>query len=253
MKLRSHLVRLVLATAVPLLLFAVMVVLLYAAGQRENIKRGVMATASALAIALNRELSGTIGALEVLATSQYLDAGELRGFFEQARRALEAQGDRWLTIVLADPSGQPRLNLLTPFGAPLPKEVATSEIATPWIKEAVATRSPVVSNLFVGPVVRRPLVSVLVPVVRDGTVRYVLLAHFESQTLWQRLRQESLPREWIGGIVDRNKVLIARTHESERLVGRPATAVTTAEIGKASEGWFHGPMLDGQSRYGAFS
>ena len=253
MKLRSHLVRLVLATAVPLLLFAVMVVLLYAAGQRENIKRGAMATASALAIALDRELSGTIGALEVLATSQYLDVGELRGFFEQARRALEAQRDRWVTIVLADPSGQPRLNLLTPFGAPLPKEVATSEIATPWIREAAATGSPVVSNLFVGSVARRPFVSVLVPVVRDGTVRYVLLAHFESQTLWRRLRQESLPREWIGGIVDRNKVLIARTHESGRLVGRPATAVTTEEIGKASQGWFHGPMLDGQSRYGAFS
>jgi len=55
-----------------------------------------------------------------LATSEHLDSGDLRKFYDQASRTLKIQPS-WEAIVLTDPFGQQVINLRVPFGMPLPK------------------------------------------------------------------------------------------------------------------------------------
>jgi len=104
-RLRVHLAILVLASTLPLLIFAAVVAMFLERHQRAAVERGLRDTARALSVAVNRELTASISALETLATSEHLDGGKLRSFYDQAQRALKAH-PRWKTISLLDASGE---------------------------------------------------------------------------------------------------------------------------------------------------
>lgn len=76
----SRLVLLVLVTLLPLGLFAVTMVLLFAHEARRTTERGMRETARALALALDRAVGEVRAALGVLAVSPLLAAGDLAGF-----------------------------------------------------------------------------------------------------------------------------------------------------------------------------
>lgn len=67
-------------TLLPLGLFAVTMVLLFAHEARRTTERGMRETARALALALDREVGEVRAALGVLAVSPLLAAGDLAGF-----------------------------------------------------------------------------------------------------------------------------------------------------------------------------
>lgn len=72
--LRAHLVLLILMTAVPLVLFAAGVILLYAQQERQTAERGMRETVRALALAVDREVDEVTTGLGVLALSGVLAA-----------------------------------------------------------------------------------------------------------------------------------------------------------------------------------
>ena len=91
MRLRSHLVLLVLAALVPVLGFAVLVIRENADLQRDAIERGMRATAHAVAATVDQTIETTITTLEALAESDHLEAPNLRAFHALAdptRRAI---------------------------------------------------------------------------------------------------------------------------------------------------------------------
>ncbi|HEY5869780.1 MAG TPA: hypothetical protein VI542_30145, partial [Candidatus Tectomicrobia bacterium] len=97
--LRSRLVLLVLVTLLPLGLFAVVLILLFAHEARLTTERGMRATARALALAIDREVGEVSIALEVLAVSRLLAAGDLAGFYQQCLEVLRVlPPDTWLTL-----------------------------------------------------------------------------------------------------------------------------------------------------------
>ena len=105
MKLRSHLILLVVAALLPVLIFAGVMIVLLGKEQEKAQKDNLLDVARALSLAIDRELLASIRTLEALATSQHLDSGELRKFYQQAKRVLEAhQG--WDNMLLVDLSGQ---------------------------------------------------------------------------------------------------------------------------------------------------
>ena len=73
--LRSRLVLLVLVTLMPMGLFAVVLILLFAHEARLTTERGMRATARALALAIDREVGEVSMGLEVLAGSRLLTTG----------------------------------------------------------------------------------------------------------------------------------------------------------------------------------
>jgi PAS domain S-box-containing protein len=246
--LRSHLVLLVLAAVLPMLAFAVAMIALFESHQRTTLERSFLDTVRALSLAVDHELKSSIAALITLGTSEHLDRSDLKAFYQQAQRARVAHS-AWITINLTDPSGRQLVNLSRPFGEPLPP---LSDY--PMVQQAVATGQPAVSDLFVGRVLGTPVVGISVPVQRDGVVRYVAGVRLDVAAFTNLLSQGKLPADWVATLVDRNGIIVARTRNIDRLLGKSATPrFVSLTRGAEPEGSFRDVTLDGVAVYGAYS
>jgi len=216
MKLRSHLIILVLVAVLPLLVFSGILLGLAADSERDATERGLRATGRALGTAVDHTLDNAIGALEVLATSELLDAGDLPAFHAAAARVLEAQRG-WRSVTVVDSTGRQLLNTPRPTGTELPPPTDTRTVSA-----VLAQRTPVVSDLVAGDLPARAHVVVAVPVLRDGVLRGALLTALDATTLVRVLDSQQLPSGWVAGIVDGHGVVVARTPEPQRFIGRAA-------------------------------
>ncbi len=205
--------------------------------ERERITRDTMVTARALAAAVDRDLAATKSALLALASSPYLADGDLINFHAQALQALSTQTA--LNIVLIGPQHRQLLNTLVPYGSPLPMERNSA------LLKVLDTGKPVVSDLFSGPVAKRSLLAVGVPVQRMGGVAYVLAAGVEPVSVGSALRLRELPAEWVAGVFDSSGTVVARTHDAGTFVGRKGSADLLRELGRQPEGVFEGRTLEG--------
>jgi signal transduction histidine kinase len=248
MRLRWYLVLLVVATVVPLLAFAGFMVYQHATIHRATVERGLVETARALALALDKHFDTTISALRGLATSEHLDRGDLRAFRRQAQRVQEVH-DEWLSISLFDVSGRRLLNTVEPLGAPLPPPPPA--MLEPFLR-LVATKRPGVSDLFRGPVQRRLVLSIGVPVLREGQVRYVLSTGLDNRALGDILVRQRIPEDWTLTILDRQHVMAARSRDPE-LIGQKAPPEFVARTQFMPEDAFRGVMHEPVPVYAAYS
>jgi PAS domain S-box-containing protein len=247
MRLRWYVLALVGLTLVPLALVATVVVWWAHRDERTDLEQGLLERARALAVAVDREVETSVAALEGLATANELDTGNLKPFYEQARRAKEMHA-RWLSVILIGPSGQQLLNLLRPLGTPLPS-LADTEV----FRRTLRTRTPEVSNLFMGPTAHRWLIAVNVPVLRDGTLRYVLSATLAPDGFASLLAAAQIPADSLGTIIDRRGIIVARTKDAEQRIGTPTDGQFIALARQQDEAVFPGRTLDGWNAYRAFS
>jgi len=239
MKLRFHLFRLVLFAIVPVLIFAVaMAFMLHrekVAGQEELLVQA----ADTLSLAIDRELMASIRTLHVLATSEHLDSGNFKRVYEQSQRALSGHGT-WDAIVLVDPNGQQLMNTRVSFGAQLP-HTGIPEM----LEEILRTGRPWVSNLFTGPVRKAPVIAIGVPVVRAGKVKYILSSSTSPNFLANILADQKSGIDFRNVVIDRNKIILARTPAIEEFLGKPAAANISARSRDAEAGYFQGVTLEG--------
>jgi len=247
MTLRSHLITLVLVAVLPLLVFSAIVLGLAADSERDATERGLRATGRAVGTAVDHALDNVISALEVLATSGLLDAGDLPGFRGVAVRALEGQHG-WLSVSVVDSEGRQVLNTLRPTGTDLPPPADAATVAA-----VLARRVPVVSDLISGDLPDRAHVVVAVPVLRDGSLRGALLTALDATTLAHVLEAQQLPRAWAAGIVDGRGVVVARSPDAQRFTGRPATPEYVAFTARRDAGAARLLGLDGVRRHTVFS
>src|SRR6266545_4151502 len=96
---------------------------------RDSINRGMLATADALSIAVDREVATIRESLETLAISEAIDRGDIETFYREAARVAARRPGAW--IVLAERSGQYLVNTSLPFGAPLPNRFREEAPAQP--------------------------------------------------------------------------------------------------------------------------
>jgi len=244
---RFHLMGLVFASVIPVLLFGVIVAVLFERQHRASLERSLRDTARALTVAVDHELISSLSTLQALVTSEHLDTGDLRLFYESAHRVLRAHHG-WRTINLFDRSGQHLISLLRPFGTPLP----SSEIRA-GVRQTLDTGAPAVSDLFVGTVAQVPTVAVTVPVIHAGTLTYVLEAGLDLATLSRLLFEGKLPPNWVATIIDRHGIIVARTQGIEHWLGKPATPEFVAQSRRVEEGSFRDTTRDGIPVYAAYS
>jgi signal transduction histidine kinase/CheY-like chemotaxis protein len=248
MALRRHLVILAALTILPLLVFTTWTVLEMHREERARAERALTDTARALRLAVDGDLAATVAALDALATSRDLDAGNIRGFYAQAL-LLRQRHPGWTTIALTDAGGTEILNVLQPLGAALRPVGGDPED----VQRVVATAQPVIGDAFVGPLSGAWVIAIRVPVVRSRQVRYVLTATVQTAELRDVLLGQRLSPEWIGTILDRKRVIIARTRGEEQFLGQPASDRLLAASASASEGWYRGLTKERTSTYSAFS
>ena len=165
--------------------------------------------------AIDRELSGAITGLQVLAASPSLMAGDFRAFHAQARSAVGIAGNS--VIILYDRQGNRLLSTAAQFGERLPRREDISSFAPPF-----ETGKPYVTPLFVSYSVKQPTLGILVPVVVRGEVRYVLGAGLLSARLSHLVTTSGLRSEWVAAVLDQHGTIIARTRAAERFVGTKA-------------------------------
>jgi PAS domain S-box-containing protein len=244
--LRSRLVVLVLATVLPLVAFATIVVTLFTRHERAAIERGAIETARALVAAVDLELMASVAALQALARSRQLPARDLIAFRESATRVRDVQS-HWVGVILAAPTGEQLMNLLVTPGDPLP---ATADMRS--FTEVVRTGRPSVGDLTVGSG-GRSFFAVRVPVSLDGQLRYVLSAVVEPAAIQEILAGQRLAGDWVGSILDRNHVHVARNRAHEEFFGKPASIDLRNALTRAGEGSYWGRTLEGLEVYAAFS
>lgn len=182
--------------------------------QQHTAELGLLNTARALSLAVDRELEGIKTVLVAFATSDAVRAGDLTAIHERASDLARAHGG-W--IVLSDPKGQQQVNTLMAPGKPLPSN------ASPEMLEQVhLTGEPVLSDLVFGRAAGRWIVAVLVPIVRDGEIVSTLHMALLPERLNRLLSSNEMPPGWTAAIVDRNGIIIAGSDEGEKHVGQPA-------------------------------
>ncbi len=240
MRLRSHLIALVLAALVPVLGFAALVMRENARLQLAATERGMRDTASAVARTVDKELETAITALEALAQSEHLDTGSLAPFYGLCERVTRTQG--WVNILLFEADGRTLMQTSVPLGSPRPPTRRPDTLA-----EARDKRGPAVSNLFDGSVTRN-IVAVYVPVVRDNVVRYVLAVGLRPGTFGELLRSQTFAPDTIAVLQDREATIIARTQGEAESVGRRVQNPTPGR-----EGWLKSRVIEGTEVYLAFA
>ena len=246
--LRTYLLFLVIATALPVMLVGAVLVSRVITDNQLEAERRMLEAARAGAAVVDAELQGTSRALQGLAESDRLMAAQLSEFRGQAERVMATQ-PTWAAVSLAALDHRQIVNTRRQVGDPLP-EVTDFES----FDRAVRTRGPAIGTLHVGKLTQERGFLVRVPVLRDGHVIYVLSAWITSQGFSSVLRRQApFPDEWARGVVDASGVVVARSRDSERYIGQKGTPAFLARYEKAPEGVYRDTALDGTPVYGAYS
>ena len=160
--------------------------------------------------------------LTVFAGSPQLATGDLQAFHERAVAALQPLG---LQLLYRDLDGQQLMNTRRPWGTPLPRS------EQPEIDAAVrATLKPHVSDVIMGTVAGRPIVTLTAPVQYGGELRGFLHMSIDPERLLAIMKGQKLPPEWNTILVDRKGVVIARLQRHDEFVGKPLPARLQAPL-----------------------
>jgi signal transduction histidine kinase/CheY-like chemotaxis protein len=243
LSLRAHLLVLTLGTLLPMLALVVVATAIVAERERALIQRGAVERTRALLSAVDAQLLGHVASLKLLAESPNLDATDLQPFYDELTRMLPTQLG-WHSISLADPGGRRLFGTEHPFGAPQP-HTAFESFAT-----ADLSNVAVVSDLFLDDGEYR--FAIHLPVVRDEDVRFVLSAVIEPWMLLALLRDQQVSPDWVAGVVDRNRRIVARTMANEQTFGHLASESLRAALDRQRHGWFRGMTLEGEAVYTSY-
>lgn len=195
----------------PLAIYAVVLLLLIRSLQVEDQTGRVRDSAHAIARALDSELEEGLDLLETLSGSTTIDRSDLEGFRTEANRLMRLRGN-WLTITLSDRE-RDILNLRSQGDEALPP---VADVDT--FQRVVATGRRAVSRL------RGDIVTLRVPIQRDGQVRGTIAAAMPLAAFAPLIADSRLPTGWLATITDAQFNVVARTHTGTQRLGAPAGA-----------------------------
>lgn len=244
--LRLRLPLLVAGTTLPLILFAVGLVYVKYVHDREAAVDGVLQTVKSIRLVLDTEMRGMTLALEVLANSRALQNDDLAGFRNNAAAFLR----RYPTsaISLADAEGRQLLNTGVPEGNPIPPRVNLESI-----KAVFSTGQPAYSNLFMGSVTRRRIVTISVPVIRDGKVAYEVSFNPPLEIFQDIIQSQRPSDDWTMSIFDRTGTNLARMPNPQQTIGLKASPTLLPTLLSEQEAKLATESLEGVKLLTAFT
>ena len=199
--------------------------------------------ARATASAMDTQIRSWRAALFALAETSDLREGRFRAFQNHARAVAERY-DAWVTVI--DASGQQLVNTLLPAGTSLPRTAAGH-----IVKAVLEEKKPVTDFAF-GAAAQRYIVSNAVPAFRDGTPAYCLAMNFGTEHLNRLLEEQKVPPTWVTALVDSRNVVVARSSQAEKRVGKPAPPALQQATAAAAAGVVTYNLIDGRSARVAF-
>ncbi|WP_207477903.1 sensor histidine kinase [Arenibaculum pallidiluteum] len=225
---RTRLLALVLACVLPLCAFGIVAGHHLVESHQDAMKAQVVERLRVASMAIDQHIAEAETVLEVLSASPALRNGDLERFHAQLS---EASALRGIGVLLADPDGQVVLSSLQPFGTK-PERRSFLEAQ----QRAIATGAAAVSDLVTGVNLRRPILSVELPVTLRGTTAYLLAMAIPAERLSEILVAQRLPDDWVIGVSDRRHVILARSRDPGRFVGTQVAPNALLRRSDAPEG-----------------
>jgi PAS domain S-box-containing protein len=220
--LRTRVVALVVALAVPLNLLAIGAIWQLAGAAGETQRTGLLYTARTVASAVDAHISKFISLAQSLANSPSLLHDDLGAFKEEALRAFPQTGDAWLLV--ANLEGRQLFNSAMAPGQSLPQRNPGAIAAQ---RQALAQRTVVVADRIVfGPLTQSWVATIEVPVFKEGMPYRVLAVAMKMQGFQRLLSEHQMPQGWLAGLIDAEGRFLARVPRPETYIGQ-----------LASEGW----------------
>jgi diguanylate cyclase (GGDEF)-like protein len=222
---RFKLARMILVCVLPLVAIFTFLIDLSYTRERAQMESEAIEVARSMSQAVDRELSSIQMAAEVLSTSPHLQHGDIAAFYTQAREVVR-RGIGGRNVVLSDETGQEVINTRVPLGERLPVRASLDKL-----RQVFATGKPVMSDLFVGRVSRRPIINVDVPVFRGKEIIYSLSMSFLPEHF-----AALLPRGWIANIYDSQGVIVSSNIAPEKYMGSSAPPLLLGRMREVPEG-----------------
>ncbi|MES2295914.1 MAG: ATP-binding protein [Pseudomonadota bacterium] len=215
--------------------------------QRTQAEQSGQELTRALAIGIESELQRSLSVLEALGSSSVLDGDNPETFRLAASRLNQTQG-HWLTLILAEPSGNVLVNTNIMPGTALPPLAERASF-----DQAVRSQKPVVGTLARG--MRGAwAIPLRVPAVRDGKLRYIVTGVVAPQSILDVVRRQHVPDDWVISVFDAKGMRVARSRGHDKYLGTPASpSLQRLMAGGAMEGHGEVEALEGDAVYTTFT
>ncbi|MFM9438316.1 signal transduction histidine kinase/ActR/RegA family two-component response regulator [Janthinobacterium sp. CG_23.3] len=245
MKIRVYLMLTALAVLIPVMVSSAVALSFLHEFGRVSALRSLEETARATALTVDRELASAEAALHVLASSPYLATGDMAAFYQQA---ITAGRGKTAWALLLDANGQQIINTLVPYGTPMPPAVAKARA-----QEVIRTQTTLVSGLLPGPLLRKPVTTVNVPVPLDGGKRYVLVEAFAAEHFSGIVATTRMAEGSVVAIIDKQGRFIARNVNAAARIGAPARPELVAAAAARRDGYIRHTTLENVEVYDVFT
>ncbi len=243
--LRSNLRLLVFVCVLPATLVSALLTYSTYQLRRAQIEQQTVLLGQSILADLERDLASIEAALKVMATAPEFSAGNLRSFHQRASDALPT--GLAYNYIVTDVHGRQLLNTLRPWGASLPATGTPPELARVFTEQV-----SVLTDLFVGPVVRRPAVAMGVPVhVRDQVI-YSLNIGLDPIRVQALLGQQPLPPGWLVAVLDSSGQIVARSRDVQLHLGQPAVPELLAAMALRDSDTLLSETKDGEAVFTAY-
>jgi two-component sensor histidine kinase len=230
---------LVAGTTLPLIVFAAVIVFNDYEQDRKDASRRVLETVRSIRLVLDAEVQRMTGALQVLSLTDSLRDGDFEGFRRISRGFLDQYGEDGVVLV-ANRDGRQLFSSVTTDTASLPPR-NNRDI----VEKVFATKSPQYSNLFVGAVKKRPIVTVEVPVLRGSEVIYDI-SFSPPIGIFQAIIEKQRPgADWTISIFDGDGINFARVPNPQETIGKRASPLLYAGMLRATEATLPTVSLEG--------
>ena len=226
---RASLIWLVAVCLLPVIVLAAAFAYLDFRNERTRLVRETLSTARALMSVVDAQFAAAEISMYALSSSAALKNGDMPAFHEQAKEVLRRHNAN--NIVLIDASGQQIMNTAVPLGKPLPKAINTAQL-----RQILSTGKAQVSNLFIGPVLREPVINVAIPVYQGDTVVQSLVAVLRPDQIQKIVLSQRFPSDRIVAIFDGSSNIVAFTGDISKFRGKRVNPGLAAALIKADEG-----------------
>ena len=206
----ARLILLVLALALPLNLVIVGVIWNLIRRADDAQRTSLLYAARSIAAGVDAELGKYIALGEALSRSPALLDDNLDAFEVESRRAFPTGGGTGSLV--ADADGQQLLNPFAQPGQALPRR---NPLAIAAQRRAFSTRSPVITDLMIGPLTQEWIASIEIPIFKDDLPFRALAIVIKHQEFLGLLSARGIPRNWLASIIDGEGQFIARVPSAQ--------------------------------------
>ena len=227
---KTFLGRMVIMSTLPILLLVVLTLVMYAFALVTRVETILKEVAHSSSENIDDYLLSLIDTLRILGGSPGLENGDLKSFYEEARRVLQTHNESFdnITLVRGNQLVQV-LNLRLPYHQQKIAPVGTLEP----IALTLQTKRPIVSDLFVGQFSGYKLLAVTVPILKQGRVPYVITATVRPAMLARSIQHQDHNLHWPIVITDKRGTLLFETAPQNKAPSPAPGELVMAEVNQS--------------------